>query len=117
MGREWSSRDKELREKLAAARASRDGKAAQAALDEAVASFGKDQADALWKTLVRNKTWLVPTLVAMETAAHLDTVSANDPGLAYIPKSLAAEWTPEMLVKDNPPARLQFTVRQFENDK
>jgi imidazolonepropionase-like amidohydrolase len=112
-----SSKEKEVREKLAAARAARNGAAAAAAFDEAATSFSKDKADALWKTLLHNKTWMVPTLVAMEAAAHLDRVSANDPGLAYLPKSVTAEWAPENLAKENSPAQLQFTARQFENDK
>jgi imidazolonepropionase-like amidohydrolase len=111
-----SSRESELREKLSMARAARDSKAVQAALDEAVASFSKEKADALWRTLIHNHTWMVPTLAAMEAASHLDKVSPDDPGLAFVPKSLVAEWSPENLRKSNPPAVLQFLGRQFENN-
>lgn len=112
-----SSREAKLREKLAAARAARDQAAAIAARDEAVATFSKDKAEALWQTFLRNKTWVVPTLAAMESSSRLDRVSADDPGLAYIPKNLAAEWNPEKLIKNNPPAILQFFARQFDNDR
>ena len=111
-----SSKETELREKLAQARIARDGAAATAVYDEAVATFSREKAGALWQIFLRNKTWVVPTLAAMEAAAHLDRVSSADPGLAYIPKSLAAEWTPEKLSKENSPQSLKFMARQFEND-
>ncbi|MDQ3116271.1 MAG: amidohydrolase family protein [Verrucomicrobiota bacterium] len=65
-----SGREDELREKSTAARAKRDSAGAAAARDEANASFDPKKVTALAGTMVQNKTWLVPTLVAIRAIAQ-----------------------------------------------
>ena len=85
-----SAREAELRKKSAEARARSDSAGAAAARDEANASFSQEKAEALWQTLVRNKTWVVPTLVAIQTIARERELARSEPsGLAYLPPALA----------------------------
>lgn len=112
-----SSEETELRAKLLEAAGKHDAAGYNAALDRALETFSEEKAGGLWKTLLRNGTWVVPTLAAMFNNAHLDKASADNPGYAYLPGKLAAEWKPEQLAKENPPDRLRSFARQFENDK
>ena len=112
-----SAREDELRQKSTAARAKNDGAGAAAARDEANASFSKEKADALWQTLVRNKTWVVPTLVGIRTIARQREAARSDlPGLAFLPPALRKSWAPDEIDKQVSPAVAQWYLAQFQND-
>jgi len=99
-----SARESEARQKSAKARAKKDSAGAAAARDEANASFSKEKADALWQTFVRNKTWVVPTLVAIRTIAQQrEAVKSAPAGLAYLPPALRKSWAPNEIDKQLSP--------------
>ncbi len=112
-----SAREKELRKKSAAARAKHDSAGAAAARDEANASFSQEKADALWQTFVRNKTWDVPTLVAIRAIAQQRQLAQrNRPELAYLPPTLRASWSPDEIDKQVSAEVAQWYLAQFQND-
>lgn len=112
-----SARESETRQKSAQARAKKDSAGAAAARDEANASFSKEKADALWQTFVRNKTWVVPTLVAIRTIAQQREAALSAPaGLAYLPPALRKSWAPNEIDKQLSPEVAQWYLAQFQND-
>jgi imidazolonepropionase-like amidohydrolase len=112
-----SDRERELRRKSAEARAKQDSAGAAAARDEANASFSEEKARALWQTLVRNKTWIVPTLVASRTIGRQrELAKTNLPELAYLPPALRERWTPEEIEKEVSPEVARWYQAQFQND-
>ncbi|MEO7724508.1 MAG: amidohydrolase family protein [Chthoniobacterales bacterium] len=112
-----SEREAELRMKSVDARARKESVAAAAARDEANASFSAQKAGALWQTLVRNQTWVVPTLVAMRTSAGVrETARSNPPGLAYLPPALRKSWSPNEIEKQVSPEMARWYLAQFQND-
>lgn len=113
-----SSQEGELRRQRAEAVAKRDTPAIGKIRDAANASFDPKKAGALWWTFIRNKTWVVPTLIGTYSAAHQLEAAANqnDPRLAYIPPALRAQWTPEAIAKDLTPEVAKWFGEQFEFD-
>ena len=112
-----SAREDELRRKSSKARAKRDSAGAAVARDEANASFSKEKADALCQTLVRNKTWVVPTLVAIRTIGQQrEAARSNLPELAYIPPALRKSWLPDEIEKQVSPEVAKWYHAQFETD-
>ena len=112
-----SARETELRKKSAAARAKHDNAGAAAARDEANASFSQEKADALWQIFVRNKTWVVPTLIAIRAIAQQrELAQPNPPELAYLPTTLRASWSPDEIDKQVSPEIAQWYFAQFQND-
>ncbi len=112
-----SAREEELRRKSSEARAKKDSAGAAAARDEANASFNKEKADTLWKTFVSNRTWVVPTLVAMRTIAQQREAAKGDlPGLAYMPPALRQSWAPNEIEKQVSPEVAKWYLAQFQND-
>ncbi len=112
-----SAQEDELRKKSAEARARRDSSGAGAARDEANASFCPEKAAALAQTMVRNKTWLVPTLVAVRAIATQREVARSAPsGLAYLPPDLRKKWAPDEIEKEISPEVAKWYLAQFQND-
>lgn len=112
-----SAREDELRRKATEARAKKDSAGAAAARDEANASFSPEKAAALAKTMVRNKTWLVPTLVAIRAIAQQrEAARSNPPELAYLPPALRAKWAPNEIEKEVSPQVAQWYSAQFQTD-
>ena len=112
-----SAQGDELRRKSSEARAKRDSAGAAAARDEANASFSREKANTLWQTFVRNRTWVVPTLVAMRTTAQQREAARRDlPGLAYLPPALRQSWTPNEIDKQVSPEVAKWYLAQFQND-
>ena len=112
-----SAREDELREKVErSARQARQHRSGRGA-DAANASFSQEKADALAQTMVRNKTWLVPTLVAIRAIAQQrETARSNPPGLAYLPPALRAKWSPNEIEKEVSPEVARWYLAQFQND-
>ncbi len=112
-----SGREDDLRAKSTAARAKRDSAGAAAARDEANASFDPKKVEALAKTMVQNKTWLVPTLVAIRAIAQQrELARAHPPELAYLPSALREKWTPTEIEKEVSPEVAKWYLAQFQND-
>jgi imidazolonepropionase-like amidohydrolase len=87
-----SSREEELRKSLI-----ERGKRGEAGvwneiLLEAEASYDPEKANALWRALKKNHTWVTPTLASLDIAAHPEEHNAEDPLLAFVPPKLAKEW-------------------------
>jgi imidazolonepropionase-like amidohydrolase len=105
-----SAREDELRAKR------QKGEAA-AARDEANASFSPEKAATLWRTLIRNRTWVVPTLVAMKSVASQRELSRTHPfELAYLPSALRQKWSPDEIEKEVSPDIEKWYAAQFQND-
>ncbi len=112
-----SAREDALRQQSAEARAKRDSAGAAAARDEANASFSPEKAEALGQAMVRNKTWLVPTLVAIRAIAQQrEAARSNPPELAYLPSALRTTWSPNEIEKEVSPGVAQWYFAQFQND-
>ncbi|MEP7383696.1 MAG: amidohydrolase family protein [Gemmatimonadota bacterium] len=61
-----------------------------------VDTFDPVRCRALAARLVRNGTWMVPTLTVLRSVAFLDdTTLAADPRLAYIPRWFSGGWNPK----------------------
>ncbi len=112
-----SAREDELRQKSIEARANRDSAGAAAARDQANASFSQEKVAALAQTMVRNKTWLVPTLVAIRAIAKQREIARSDPPeLAYLPSGLRKKWSPSEIENEVSPEVAKGYLAQFEND-
>lgn len=59
---------------------------------EAEASYDPEKANALWRTLKKNNTWVTLTLASLDITAHPADDNAEDPLLAFVPPKLAKEW-------------------------
>jgi imidazolonepropionase-like amidohydrolase len=87
-----SSKEEELRKRLI-----ERGKRGAAGvwneiLLEAEATYDPEKADALWRALKKNNTWVTPTLASLDITAHPEDQSAQNPLLAFVPPKLAKEW-------------------------
>jgi imidazolonepropionase-like amidohydrolase len=112
-----SAREAELRKQSSAARAQHDSVAAAAARDEANVSFSSEKANTLWQTLIRNHTWVVPTLVAIRTIGQeRELARSNPPGLAYLPAKLRQSWSPDEIEKEVSSQVANWYESQFETD-
>ena len=112
-----STRESELRQKSAAARASRDSAGAAAARDEANGSFSLEKAKALWRTFVRHHTWVVPTLVAIKTIGQQRELAQHQPvELAYLPAKIRQSWSQPEIEKTLPADVAKWYRAQFQND-
>jgi imidazolonepropionase-like amidohydrolase len=83
--------------------------------DAAIADYSSSEANELWKTLVRNKTWVTPTLHSTYSSAHLAELVKQDPAMAYLPKSVAAKWTSEKLRLSLAPDKLEWWGRELHH--
>jgi imidazolonepropionase-like amidohydrolase len=115
-----SSQEKELREAVLKARASRDAKAAAQVLADAADSFSAEKAAKLWARFKKNGTWVVPTLesISVQAPAQLTPEQqAQDQRLAFVPEALRKQWDP--LLPDNQvsPADQKWWSQQFANDQ
>ena len=112
-----SAQETELRKKSSVARSRHDRRAAAAARDEANASFSPEKANELWQTLVRNHTWVVPTLVAIRTIGQQRELARSaPPELAYLPATLRQSWSPNEIEKEVSPEVGKWYGAQFQND-
>jgi imidazolonepropionase-like amidohydrolase len=89
-----SRESNQLRKQRMEARQRRDGEAYHAAGMRALETYDPRKAQALFAEFRKNGTWQVPTLVWWRTQANLDSASATDPRLQYVPSALRKEWDP-----------------------
>lgn len=115
-----SAKEDELRAAERAARATHEEGASARLLQEAMASYDPQKAAALWQRFRRNGTWLVPTLVSIETLSRHNLVpetQANDPRLEYVPDSLRKEWDPRMPENKYSEGEQRWWAQQYINDR
>jgi imidazolonepropionase-like amidohydrolase len=111
-----SSADSELRRRLLEAAAKRDRSDA-AVYDDADKSFSPEKAAALWSAIIRNGTWVTPTLYSISIVAHSPQQSPDDLLLAYVPLALQKEWRPAGPPSQKALADAAWWERQYENDR
>ncbi len=111
-----SSHEEELRQAMVAAMQSGVLREVAKVEDAAVASFDEEKARKLWGTLRQNRTWVVPTLVATFVKSHLDELSADNPELEYLPRSLRSEWTPDKLGRSLQADKLAWWKRELAEE-
>ena len=115
-----SSREAELREVIAQARAKRDAKVSAQALVDAADSFNAEKAAALWTRFKKNGTWVVPTLasISVQTGSKLTPEQqAQDPRLDFVPELLRKQWDPKSPDNQADAGTLAWWTRQFANDE
>ena len=110
-----SSNPQELRAKWAAAMRSGAIREMGKVEDAAITDYSVDRATALWRSFVKNKTWLTPTLHSTYSSAHLAELVKDDPVMIYLPKSLAGQWTSEKLQVSLAPDKLEWWGRELRN--
>jgi imidazolonepropionase-like amidohydrolase len=59
---------------------------------DAEASYDSEKANALWRALKKNHTWVTPTLASLDITAHPEDDNVENPLLAFVPPKLAKEW-------------------------
>jgi imidazolonepropionase-like amidohydrolase len=108
-----SSTEEVLRQQMAAAM--KTGAILQIAKveDAAADAYDPAHARALWQTLVKNGTWIVPTLISTYTSARLDELVNDDPAAAYLPHSLTQTWTAAALKISLRPEKIAFWKREL----
>jgi len=110
-----SSRETELRGRLAESMKKRDSEDEEKIMLEAESSYSAEKAAALWKTLKKNGTWVTPTLASLEISTHPGRWESNHPDLAFVPPGLAKQWRAsidDQKVKD----RATSQLRQSSSD-
>jgi hypothetical protein len=109
-----SSRESELRQQRLAARASHDSAAYVTATTQAMATYDRSKASALFIQFMDNTTWQVPTLVWTQANATLDDPNLkSDPRLKYVPASVRVEWDPGKLLKQTSPEEMANLKKEF----
>ncbi len=112
-----SAQGDELRKKKQEAASKRDEQAIADITDEANRAFSSEKAAALWRTFMKNGTWVTPTLFSIWVNAHQLEASPDDPQLAYLPASLRREWSPAKNPTKDDRDTAAWWQRQFENDR
>jgi imidazolonepropionase-like amidohydrolase len=114
-----SAKEDELRAAERAARATHEAGTSARLLQEAMTSYDPQKAAALWDRFRRNGTWLVPTLVSIETLSRHNVapeVQANDPRLEYVPASLRKDWDPRTPENKFSEGEQRWWAQQYIND-
>ena len=83
-------------------------------IDGAQEQYDSQKAAALWKKLVVNQTWVVPTLVSTYDSGRLDQLAAKKELLEYLPGSVTKTWSPEEIQNATVPAKLQLYQIQLK---
>lgn len=112
-----SSREEELRRQRLKAREDHDSAGYSAATLQAVATYDRNKASALFSQFANNNTWQVPTLVWSQANENVDSPNlGTDPRLKYVPASVREKWDPETLWKQTSPAQLAEMKKQFARE-
>ncbi|MGH9702634.1 MAG: amidohydrolase family protein [Candidatus Acidiferrales bacterium] len=83
-------------------------------IDAAQAQYDPEIASALWKKLVANQTWVVPTLVSTYTSGRLDQLAAKNEFLKYLPQSVSKDWAPAEIQTATVPTKLEWYQSQLK---
>ena len=97
------------------------GKLQRARAREVLASYSAERCTSLAARLVRNGTWMVPTIQVLHSVAYLDDPAlAKDPRMEFIFPAHRASWDPKtdfrfrMLTKEDWANRKALFARQLE---
>jgi imidazolonepropionase-like amidohydrolase len=84
------------------------------ATTQAMATYDRTKASALFIQFMDNTTWQVPTLVWTQANATLDDPNLkSDPRLKYVPASVREEWDPGKLLKQTSPEEMAGLKKEF----
>jgi len=108
-----SSKEEDLRKRLL----SGNEQEVADATDEADRTFSPEKAAALWRTFLRNDTWVTPTLFSIRANAHHPEDSPTDSLLAFLPAALRKEWLPAATPSKDDRDTAAWWERQFANDR
>jgi imidazolonepropionase-like amidohydrolase len=88
----FSSKEEELRKRLVEAERKGDSAAWEAIAHEADLTYSMEKAANLFQSLKKNGTWVTPTIASLDITSHPEAWKLADPGLDFVPPSLAKEW-------------------------
>jgi hypothetical protein len=112
-----SSKEAELRQQRLDALAKRDWTSFAAAGRQAMDTYDRSKAAALFLEFANNGTWQVPTLVWTRAQANLDDPSLTaDSRLKYVPSSVREEWDPAKVLKQTSAQDLADGKKEFARD-
>jgi imidazolonepropionase-like amidohydrolase len=111
----FSSKEAELRPRLVQAEKNGDSAAWEQIAHEADATYSPERAAAVFETLKKNRTWVTPTLAALDITSHPEHWKPDDPLLAYVPSAMAKEWL-DSLNDPGMKQRAAWLARQASND-
>ena len=111
----FSSKEGDLRRRLAANEEAGDPAVWEQIAHDADATYSPEKATALFQTFKKDGTWVTPTLASLDITSHPEDWKADDPQLEFVPPSLAKEWRASMedtAMKE----RAAWLARQAAND-
>jgi imidazolonepropionase-like amidohydrolase len=111
-----SSDPKHFREELVGALQSEEKGGYERVLDEAVAHFDATHCAAAAEAMRTHGTWLVPTLVAEETAEKLGQTAVDPDYLQLLPAQFTRDWDAKKLNASISPERRAWLQRQWKAD-
>ena len=79
--------------------------------------FSPQRTEELYRTFIRNGTYLTPTRVVDRGLTFIDDISKqDDPRLQYVPASMREDWKPEngMLTRYRTPGYIAFRKRRYD---
>lgn len=82
-------------------------------------TYSDERAQELFRHLVRNHTWQVPTLLVKKIWAYVDDISAvEDARFRYVPQSVREEWSPQrqLLYRYRTPEFIVYNKRLFQKE-
>jgi hypothetical protein len=88
----FSSKEEELRKRLSEAERKGDSAAWEAIAQEADRTYSAEKAASLFQSLKKNGTRVTPTIASLDITSHPEAWKLDDPGLDFVPPSLAKEW-------------------------
>lgn len=117
--------DRFLARNLAAVRSPKGwdsaGVVSRGQVDELLRTWSAESCRATARALVKNGTWMVPTITVLHSVAYLDdSTLATDPRLKYIPAGFKQGWNPQqdfrfrMLTKEDWAKRKLLYAKQLE---
>lgn len=112
-----SSDPKHYREELIGALQSNEKGGYDRVLDDAAAHFDATQCASAAASMRTHGTWLVPTLVAEETAANLGRSALDPEYLKLLPEEFRRDWTNEKLESSISPKKRAWLKRQWDADR
>jgi sugar/nucleoside kinase (ribokinase family) len=85
-------------------------------IESANQQFDMARAQDLWKKLVSNHTWVVPTLISTQVNGNLDNLSKQEDLLVYLPPGVRKTWAPSQISRALQPARLGWYQGELESE-
>jgi imidazolonepropionase-like amidohydrolase len=82
-------------------------------------TYSEKKAQQVFRRLVRNQTWQVPTLVTKRALALIDDIlHVSDERMKYIPESLRKRWSPQenFLLRYRTPEYIAYNRRLFKKE-